>query len=329
LKRDGLLSRLRRASGRNGLGLALSLAIFGVASAVLFQALREVQVAKVLQAVQATAPWRIAVAGLFVACAYSALTLYDLFALRVIGRRDIPFRLAALAGFCSYAVGHNIGLTAFTGGVVRYRIYSALGLTALDVVKIAFVTGLTFWLGNAVTLGIGLLCDPDAAAPVLHLPPAFLRLIAGATLAAVTLYLLWLVPRPRRIGVDEWHVTLPNAPATLLQIAIGVADLGFTALAMYFLMPHEPAIDFSRLLVIFVLSSLLGFASHTPGGLGVFDAAMIFALLQFEREPLIAALLLFRLLYYVLPFGLALTALGLRELWLGAVLLRKDGPARD
>jgi glycosyltransferase 2 family protein len=97
---------------------------------------------------------------------------------------------------------------------------------------------------------------------------------------------------------------------------IGIADLSCCAIAMYMLLPDDPAIGFVALAVIFVSSTLLGFASHSPGGLGVFDAAMLIGLWQFDRNDVVAGLLLFRLLYYVVPFALAVTILGARELWL-------------
>ena len=107
---------------------------------------------------------------------------------------------------------------------------------------------------------------------------------------------------------------MPGGPLTLLQIGIGIVDLGFCALAMYVLMPEEPNIGFVTLAVIFVSATLLGFASHAPGGIGVFDAAMLVALWQFDKEDLLAGLLLFRLLYYIVPFALSLLILGGREL---------------
>src|SRR5690606_34855701 len=102
----------------------------------------------------------------FVAAGYFTLTFYDWFALRAIGRPDVSYRIAALAGFTSYSVGHNIGATVFTGGAVRYRIYSAHGLDAIEVAKICFIAGLTFWLGNAAVLGLGITWHPDAATAI-------------------------------------------------------------------------------------------------------------------------------------------------------------------
>ena len=112
---------------------------------------------------------------------------------------------------------------------------------------------------------------------------------------------------------------MPSARVTLLQILIGVVDLGFCALAMYLLMPAQPQIDFISLAVVFILATLLGFASHAPGSIGVFDAAMLVALPQFGREQLVATLVVFRILYFVIPFAIAISILGMRELWLNVV----------
>jgi uncharacterized membrane protein YbhN (UPF0104 family) len=137
--------------------------------------------------------------------------------------------------------------------------------------------------------------------------------LALAILAMLAGYVAWVWAKPRVIGRDGWKVTLPGGPLTLLQIAIGILDLCCCAGAMYMLVPDEPNLGFVTVAVIFVAATLLGFASHAPGGLGVFDAAMMIALWQFDKEDLLAGLLLFRLLYYLIPFVLSLGVLGIRE----------------
>ena len=107
-------------------------------------------------------------------------------------------------------------------------------------------------------------------------------------------YVVWVWTQPRRVGRGPWTVVLPGGPLTLLQIVIGIVDLGFCALAMYVLVPDEPNLGFVVVAVIFVSATLLGFASHSPGGLGVFDAAMLVGLWQMDREDLLAGMLLFR-----------------------------------
>ncbi len=302
--------------GWNRIGIALSAIILAVAGGVLYRILRTIDVGEVLDALASTDRRDFTLAAVFVAGGYLTLTFYDLFALRTIGRGDVPYWAAALAGFSSYAVGHNVGASVFTGGAVRYRIYSAWGLTAADVAKLCFIAGLTFWLGNATVLGLGTLYAPLAASAINQLPPWLNRAGGLAILAVLAFYVHWVWQRPRIVGRKGWSVALPGGPLTILQIGIGIVDLGFCALAMYMLVPEEPNINFITLAVIFVAATLLGFASHAPGGIGVFDAAMLVALWQFDKEDLLAGLLLFRLLYYIVPFGLALLVLGSRELYL-------------
>lgn len=313
--------------GWHRVGFVVSLTIIAVAFWVLYHILHDIDVDEVVGAIRATSLRDILFAALFVAAGYFTLTFYDLFALRTIGRYDVPYRAAALAAFTSYSVGHNVGASVFTGGAVRYRIYSAWGLDAGEVAKICFIAGLTFWLGNATVLGLGIAYAPEAASAINQLPPWLNRVIAILTLMVLTSYVIWVWRRPRTIGRGQWQITLPGGPLTLLQIVIGIVDLAFCALAMYMLVPSEPHVSFISLAVIFVSATLLGFASHSPGGLGVFDAAMLVALWQFDKEDLLAGLLLFRLLYYIVPFVLSLAILGGRELQLSLFSRRRLPPA--
>jgi uncharacterized membrane protein YbhN (UPF0104 family) len=302
--------------GWNWLSVVISVTIITTACVVLYRILHDLDIPKVLATLKAFSHRDILLAGLFVAGGYLTLTFYDLFALRAIGKDKVPYRIAALAGFTSYSIGHNIGASVFTGGAVRYRIYSMHGLSAVDVAKLCFIAGLTFWLGNATVLGLGILYTPHAATAIDHLPYWANRTLAAIALLILAAYVGWVWQVPRKIGRSNWVVTLPNGPLTLLQIGLGIIDLTCCAIAMYMLMPAEPYISFIELGIIFVSATLLGFASHSPGGLGVFDTAMLLALVQYDKEGLVAGLLLFRLLYYITPFVIALILLFGRELWL-------------
>jgi len=306
-----------RAIGWRWIGVALSLTIFIVALIVLYHILRDIDPDELVDAIEATDWKTLIISGFFVAAGYITLTFYDLFALRTIGRNEIPYRIAALGGFTSYAVGHNVGASVFSGGAVRYRIYSEWGLSVVEVTKICFVSGLTFWLGNVTVLGLGVLDAPQAARAIDLLPLWLNRVFAVVLIAMLAAYVAWVWTKPRVIGREGWQVTLPGGPLTLIQIGIGIVDLGCCAAAMYMLVPDEPNLGFVTVAVIFVAATLLGFASHAPGGLGVFDAAMMIALWQFDKEDLLAGLLLFRLLYYVIPFVISLAILGIREIVLG------------
>src|ERR1700742_5104867 len=316
------MSFLRQKQILHKLGVAVSVAVIGTACYVLYHMLSGIDTEEVIEAIKETETHQIVWAGLFVAAGYFTLTFYDLFAVRAIGHSDVPYRINALAAFASYSIGHNVGASVFTGGAVRYRIYSAWGLNAIDVAKTCFIAGLTFWLGNAAVLGLGIAYPPEAASSVDQLPSWLNRLIAIALIVSLVSYVVWVWIQPRNVGRGPWTVVLPGGPLTLLQIGIGIVDLGFCALAMYTLVPDEPNLGFVVVAVIFVSATLLGFASHSPGGLGVFDAAMLVGLWQMDREDLLAGMLLFRLLYYISPFIISVILLTFREVIMGARLKR-------
>jgi uncharacterized membrane protein YbhN (UPF0104 family) len=327
------LAFLREKQILHKLGVVLSLMVIGFALHILYQMLRDIELDDVLQALRGTETRTIILAGLCVAAGYFTLTFYDYFALRAIGQTGIPYRVAAFAGFTSYSIGHNVGASVFTGGAVRYRIYSSWNLTAIDVAKVCFLAGLTFWLGNAAVLGLGVAYHPEAASSIDQLPIWLNRVLAVLLLVVLASYVVWVSSRPRNVGRGNWTVTLPGGSLTLVQILIGIVDLSFCALAMYILMPAEPNVGFVVVAVIFVSATLLGFASHSPGGLGVFDAAMLYGIMhfdsQFDKEELLAGMLLFRMLYYIVPFVISVVLLLLREIMLGAKARREKSLRRQ
>src|SRR4051812_22607210 len=258
--------------GWKRLGVAASLIIIAIALTTLVHMLKGVDTGVVLVALAEKPLMQIGLAALCVFGSFCTLTFYDFFALRTIGKKHVPYRIAALSSFTSYVIGHNVGATVFTGGAIRFRIYSDYGLNAIDVAKICFLSGLTFWLGNLFVLGAGMAWHPAAASAMDQLPAAINRLIAIGGIAAIVAYLGWLSlgENRRELGQHGWKVFLPSAPLTIVQILIGVVDLGFCALAFYLLVPAQPQIDFLSLSVVFILATLLGFASHAPGSIGVF-----------------------------------------------------------
>src|SRR2546430_11605946 len=221
------ISFLRQKQVLHKLGVLISITVIAVACYVLYHMLRGIDVNEVIDAIRGTEPRQIALAALFVAAGYFTLTFYDLFAVRAIGRNDIPYRINALAAFTSYSIGHNVGASVFTGGAVRYRIYSAWGLNAIDVAKICFLAGLTFWLGNAAVLGLGICYHPEAAANIDQLPAWLNRVVAIGIIVGLVGYVVWVWTPPRGLGRGPWPVTLPGGPLRLLQIAVGIVDPRF------------------------------------------------------------------------------------------------------
>src|SRR5450631_3244600 len=139
-----MLTTLRRGFKRwigwKRLGIAASLLIIAFAITTLFRTLRGVDAGVILTALADISLHHIVLAALCVVGAFCTLTFYDFFALRTLGKKQVPYRIAALSSFASYTIGHNIGATVFTGGAIRFRIYSDYGLSAIDVAKICFLS---------------------------------------------------------------------------------------------------------------------------------------------------------------------------------------------
>src|SRR5258708_19708588 len=187
-----LLTTLKRGFteriGWKRLGIAASLLIIAFAITTLVRTLKGVDTGVILTALAEKPLMQIGLAALCVIGSFCTPTFYDFCALRTIGKRHVPYRIAALWSFTSYVIGHNIGATVFTGGAIRFRIYSDYGLTAIDVAKICFLSGLTFWLGNLFVLGIGMSWHPRAARPMDLLPPSPNRLLPLCSLSAIPAY---------------------------------------------------------------------------------------------------------------------------------------------
>jgi uncharacterized membrane protein YbhN (UPF0104 family) len=196
----------------------------------------------------------------------------------------------------------------------------------MGVANICFLTGLTFWLGNMTALGFSLLYEPAAIGVIDHLSPWINRALALVLLTGVGGYLVWSWLHPRQIGKSEWLVRLPSGPLVLVQILVGLLDLTAAAVAMYVLLPAGVEIGFFRMIAVFIAATLLGFASHAPAGLGVFDATILIGLGEENREQLLAALLMFRVLYHLVPLSIALLLFGGVELWRS---VRAKPPATD
>src|SRR3977135_718330 len=197
-----LLTTLKRGFkekiGWKRLGIAASLLIIVFAVTILVHTLKGIDTGIILTALTEIAPHRIALAALCVVGAFCTLTFYDFFALRTIGKTQVPYRIAAMSSFTSYSIGPNIGATVFTGGAIRFRIYCDYGVNLIDVAQICFLSGLTFWLGNLVVLGVGMAYHPQAASAMDLLPPAMNRLIAIGCLAGIAAYFAWLVTGEKR-----------------------------------------------------------------------------------------------------------------------------------
>lgn len=267
-----------------------------------------------IRAALAATPWsRMALALGFACLSLAAMSCYDVVAAHRVVPRKVSLRLSALAGFVAYGVSNALGFHVFVGGPLRYRIYQSAGVDAADVGRIVALSALTSWGGMAGVTGLALLLDPAHIAQLQRLSPAAGHVLGALVLLAIAGFLAWLARGSRRIRVLGWDLLLPTAPQALLQIAVGAVDYGAAAAVLYVLLPSDVAPAFSLFLILFIAALLAGLVSHAPGGLGVFEATMLIGLGAGTRADLLAALLVFRVIYYVLPLALAALALLLFE----------------
>lgn len=295
------------------LGMAASLAIFAISLVVLWHIAAEVNLAELRAAFTAASRSQIASAVGLSALSYGLLTGYDALALRQM-KQSIPYRITALASFASYAVSFNLGFPLLTGGAVRYRIYGPAGLSAGKVAGLTIVAGLTFWLGMGAVLGWSLLREPGSIAMLTYSSIKICQALGLAAAVVVVSYLAWVSFKRRSVRIQGWRLELPGFRLSLGQMLIGIGDVCAAAAVLFVLLPQGHGIGFETFLALYVLAAMLGIASHSPGGLGVFEATILLALSSVPREGVLGALLLFRICYYFVPFAVALACLGAYEI---------------
>ena len=303
------------------IGVAISLVLFGAALLALHHILAEVHLADVLARFRETPLTSVLLAQACAAGSYLALTGYDVLALRHLGK-PMPYGRAALASFTSYTFSHNIGLSLVTGGSIRYRIYSAVGLSATEIATLTGLCAATFGLGVSLLLGLALSLEPAVLSAADALPAAVNRALGGIMLLLVIGYTVWTAFRRGPIRLKNWSLPAPGLPMTLGQFALGAIDIGFAAGTLYLVLPPGVDISFPAFAGIYVAAMTIGVLSHAPGGLGVFEAVMLLALPGADQGALFGALLVYRCLYYLLPLAVAALLLASHEYH-----LRREGLA--
>lgn len=289
----------------------LSLILFAAALWALHEALREHSLDDVVAELRSLSTRQIGIAMALTAVSYLLLIGYDLLALRHIGHR-LPLAKVGLGSFVSYVFAHNIGFSLITGGSMRYRVYGAEGLSSIDIAVVTLLCGITFGLGASLLVGFALLVEPTGVLAVLPLPVPALRALGVVCLVGVFGYMLWTATRRGPIRFRSWTIRPPSLPLTLAQSALAVADIALASGALYVLLPSEN-ISFLAFLGVFNLAIVAGVLSHVPGGLGVVETVMLTLLPGQPASGLLAALLAYRCLYYLVPLLFAGVLLAIYE----------------
>ncbi|MGE6792547.1 lysylphosphatidylglycerol synthase transmembrane domain-containing protein [Pseudomonas guineae] len=237
--------------------------------------------------------------------AYSALAWYDRIALAHLGKK-IPWRFISLCSFTTYALAHNIGASVFSGALVRYRAYRSKGMTPQEIGILIVFCSFTFILGTLLASGCVLLLEPDLIHRVTKVTPRVSEIIGGLLLLLVALYVLGSWRQFKPLHWRKLHIEYPRLRIVARQLLAGPLELACAAAIIYFALPAEHNPGYLVVFGVFLASFSLALLSHAPGGLGVLEVTFLAAMPELPAADVLAALIVFRGFYLLLPFALSL-----------------------
>ncbi|MGZ3459169.1 MAG: bifunctional lysylphosphatidylglycerol flippase/synthetase MprF, partial [Archangium sp.] len=292
----------------------LPVVLLGAAVWVLHRELAAFRWRDVSDGVEALPGSRLLLAVLVTAVNYALLTLYDVLALAYVNQR-LAYPRVGVASFVAYAFGNNVGVAMLSSASVRYRFYSAWGLSALDITRVAVFCGLTLWLGLLATGGVAFAITPVELQGLSVLSSAALRGLGRVLLLLTVGYVAacarWRAP----LTVRGHTLTLPSPRLALSQLVVSGADWLLAAWVLFLLLPPGAGLSLPVFIALFMLGQVAGLISQVPGGLGVFESIMLAALTPRVPTPAVLGMLVaYRAIYYLGPFGVASLVLAGNEL---------------
>jgi phosphatidylglycerol lysyltransferase len=279
------------------------LLVFGFTAFAIYGLTTEVRYDEVVAALSDTSWFSVFLAILFTFLSFAALIAYDLNALAYIGRKLPPIP-AAMTAFSAYAVGNTAGFGALSGGAIRFRGYSRLGLPPEDIGRvIAFVT-FAFGIGLSSVTALACLVTAPRMAEIVGVSEITVRLFALAVLLALVA-LVFIGRDGREIALGRLHLRLPDSRTASQQFLITALDISASASTLYVLLPHTD-LGWPSFLAIYAAAVAAGVLSHVPAGLGVFETVIVAALgSRLDVDQVLGSLVLYRVIYHVLPLLLA------------------------
>lgn len=291
----------------------LGLGLFAVVLVVLTHELRAFRIHDVIGVLRSLPGDRVELAILLVVASYALQTTYDALGVRY-ARHRLPYRRIALTSFIGSAFSNNIGYSLFSGGSVRYRLYSAWGLSTVEITKVVLFCWLTFWIGFTTLAGAVLVIEPLPVAGTVHLPFAATRPLGAVLLLLVAGYVAVSAVRKEPLAVRGWSLELPPTRLAIAQVALASLDWVVSGAALYVLLPPVEGLSLARFIAAYAIAQLAGIVSQVPGGLGVFETVLLLLLTpDVSRPVLLGTLVAFRAFYYLLPLLAAAVLLGVHE----------------
>jgi phosphatidylglycerol lysyltransferase len=290
----------------------LGVALFAFALWLLHRELRNYRYADLVRVLRALPRARIWLAVALTAVSYAVLTLYDALGVRYV-RRKLSYGRIAIASLVGYGVSMTLGFPLLTGAPLRYRMYSRWGLSAGEIARIIAFYSVTFWLGSLAVGGFALLIDPPPLPPQLGVDPAWVRPLGALLLGVLAVYLV-LSALGTRMTVRGSPVEMPSLGVAVAQVLASALDWIVAAAVLYVLLPAGST-SYAAFFAIFFVGQSAGHASHVPGGMGIFESIVLVFLSPTVPVPdVLAALLAWRAIYYLLPLLGAVLTLAVHEL---------------
>ena len=295
---------------------------------VVWKEFRHLKVADIKLALDAIPRRALILAFLWTILSYGVLTFYDRLGTMYAGHK-VSYARVSLASFCAYSLSHNLGFAAVSGAAVRYRLYAHWGLTPFQIAKVVAFCSLTFTLGGLVLGGTILFYEPDAIPFFGDRVPFWAMYAIGAAMWLVVAAYISMSRFVGTVRLFGTEIVLPDWRMAFVQVLLATVDVAITAGIFYQLLPDAPGLTYLRFLGVYVASYTAGLAANLPGGIGVFDTAMLLGLENYlQPAQILGAIVVFRLYYYIIPLFLAGALFAGNEIMLrGGALFRRGTPA--
>ena len=311
----------RRRRLKNSLGIAASVAIAGLAAYVLYTTFQRISFADVLANMRATPAGTLWLAAACAVGAFTVLAAYEVVVVRYV-KHCIGRAKPVITALIAFPLGHAVGQTLLSGSALRYRMYAPAGFSAMEVGATVLLCGMPYVLAFGLLLDLSLVFGAEALAPLFRISSDWLFALGCLGLVKDAGYLVFVWRRKQPIRLGGWAVNVPTLRLTALQLVVGVTDIVLISSVLYLLLPESADIALLPFIAVYLASILVGVVSHVPAGLGVLESMLLLLMPHVPPEQLLASVLLYRVIYEVVPLVIAL------GLWGGYELVANDGARR-
>ncbi len=308
----------RRNRIKAAVGVGASLLIAGLAAYVLFRTFQRISVAEVLENMRRVPASTLALAVACTAGVLLTLSLYEVVVVRYV-KHCIGRARPMITALIAFPLGHAVGQAMLSGGAIRYRMYSPAGFTAMEVGATVLLCNLPYALGFGLLFDLALVFGAEQLAPLFRISSHWLLLLGCLGLAKDVGYLVFVWKRKSPIRLGGWAVNVPTMKLTAVQLVVGIIDVVLVSSVLYLLLPDAARIAYLPFLAVYLASVLVGVLSHVPAGLGVIESMLLLLLPHVPPAELLAAVLLYRVIFEILPVLMSLA------IWAGYEFVSDDG----